>query len=278
MGKSFFNRAMTYVVAFFTLVAVSSCVNSDYELSEENMDMNVTLFQEGVSLPLGSIKMDLETLYSELDEETREMLRELDGAYMFNMSDNVDMTSDIQDALSGIGDIEAISFDESFSFSLSSVDLSSLEIQGQTIAPEIIDLSAKLEVPDINGYLPKITETMDPIAVSVPRLESDCLDVNFSQGDSSSESPVASLKLYDYELATLKALAESEEGDVEYTYEELKERLSSLDIPVRESFSMEPLEVGVPVEISLPKEIKEVKSIRLKEGAAFEMIVQVSWL
>ena len=78
MGKFSFNGVVTSVIAAVALIYVTSCVNSKYELSEENLDLKVTVFQEGVSLPLGSTdKITLESLYAQLDDETKEMLKEM---------------------------------------------------------------------------------------------------------------------------------------------------------------------------------------------------------
>ena len=81
MGKSLFNGAITYVVAFLTLVTVSSCVDEKFELAKDKLDLNVTVFQEGISIPLGSTeKIVLESLYEQLDSATRAILQNIDGA------------------------------------------------------------------------------------------------------------------------------------------------------------------------------------------------------
>lgn len=54
MGKSLFNEAITFVVALLMLQTVVSCVDEKYELSEDTIDTTVTVFQEGLCLPLGS--------------------------------------------------------------------------------------------------------------------------------------------------------------------------------------------------------------------------------
>ena len=54
MRKTFLFRAVTRVVAVFSLITVSSCIDKKYTLSEENLDLNVHVFQKGVCLPLGS--------------------------------------------------------------------------------------------------------------------------------------------------------------------------------------------------------------------------------
>ena len=52
--KSFVrNCAVISFAAFIVSGLLSSCINPDYELSDDRLNMDVTLFQEGVSFPLG---------------------------------------------------------------------------------------------------------------------------------------------------------------------------------------------------------------------------------
>ena len=73
--KRFFNkRATTSVVALSFLILAVSCVNKKYELSEEKINTEVTVFQEGVTIPLGSTaQITLESLVAMLDEETQKI-------------------------------------------------------------------------------------------------------------------------------------------------------------------------------------------------------------
>jgi hypothetical protein len=182
MRKSFFNGAVTCVVAFVTLTTFSSCVDEKYELSEDNIDLTVTVFQEGISIPLGSTdKITLESLYSQLDEQTREMIQELDGAYMFRMTDNMDLTEDIAEALKGIGGIDAVSLaNQTFEFPIDNIDLSGISIAGQKIGPEIIDVSGMIDVPDLDSKLPKIELALDPVSVTVPEVDANSLKIDLS--------------------------------------------------------------------------------------------------
>ena len=54
MNRTLLDKAMTVVFASFLLILATSCVNRKYELTEEKLNLEVTLFQEGVALPLGS--------------------------------------------------------------------------------------------------------------------------------------------------------------------------------------------------------------------------------
>ena len=70
MEKYSLSRAIACWVTILTLGSLQSCINEKYEVSEDNLDLNVTVFQEGVSLPLGSTApITLESLYEMLDDE-----------------------------------------------------------------------------------------------------------------------------------------------------------------------------------------------------------------
>ena len=155
-----FAKAMTSVVAFFTFIMASSCTNEEYDLSIENVDLKVTIFQEGISLPLGSTKeVYLEQLYSKLNGNVTELIQLFEGAYMFRKSDTFAVADDIAGVLSEVGTIDAVSFSESFSFALGNIDLAGLTVEGRRIEPEPIDLGELLEdfdIDDLNADLPTI--------------------------------------------------------------------------------------------------------------------------
>jgi len=278
MKKTFLKRMAGGVAVFLQLLAFASCVNDEYEISEERLDLNVTIFQEGVSLPLGSTaKINLDTLYSRLDDKTKEMLQKIEGAYLFSLADDYDMTKEIKKTLSGIGGIKAMPFNEKFKFSLSNVDLSSLEIKGQPVTPEPVDLSDMLDVPDINKYLPKVNQRMDKITASIPKLESDALDIDKTSVENISKTTtILSISLDPAHMEILRMLAESAEGEKEMTYDQVKESLRALKLPALvEKFNLDTVTFTLPMDISLPKEIKEVQEIKLHDNASFEMIVTV---
>ncbi|MBO5193294.1 MAG: hypothetical protein J6B62_00205, partial [Bacteroidales bacterium] len=72
--KRFFNkRAGTLVVASSFLILAYSCVNKDYELSEDKINTNVTIFQDGLTLPIGkTAPITMGELFAMLDQETQD--------------------------------------------------------------------------------------------------------------------------------------------------------------------------------------------------------------
>ena len=73
MNKTFFQKAMMGFVASLFCIFIPSCMNEEYEMSEEKLDLEATVFQEGVSLPLGSsAKIKIKDLLDDLDPEVKE--------------------------------------------------------------------------------------------------------------------------------------------------------------------------------------------------------------
>lgn len=267
--------ATALVVALPFLILTVSCVNAEYELSEERINTEVTVFQEGLTLPLGSTApITLENLVSMLDEETQKMLQDFEGAYMFSMSDTYDLTADIQEAFSSFGALESISMDEKFSFSLSNIDLSAINIEGRQIGPEGINISGMLKMPDINSNLPKIEETLPGISIALPELNEKDVNKDLSIGNFNHRAPVLSLGELD--------IPEQFEFRPEYTqemnYEELRGHYFLLENGVTlpeldDSYRFDEYSEQVRIQITLPKMIKSVKDIKLHPDARFELIM-----
>ena len=122
-----FNYSNVVAVAVLVASALSSCVNEEYDVKDINTE--VTVLQEGLSLPLGSTKqLALKDLLSGLDED---MLQVLDGgAYAFRISDSLSLGDQLPD-LKEIIDIPDVEFANKTSFSLGGLDVESLSIEGQ---------------------------------------------------------------------------------------------------------------------------------------------------
>ena len=158
MKNNSFNKAMTFVVALFTLITTVSCINEEYELSEDRIDLNVTAFQEGIALPLGSTeKFTLGQLVEEMEGDLAEMLQVYEGAYLFRIYDE---QNDVLDLQLGFGSFDALAFESSFSFPLENIDLSGIAIEGRLIESDSFDLGEVLDefdIDKINKDLPTIS-------------------------------------------------------------------------------------------------------------------------
>lgn len=152
MGKSFFSRVTACAVACVFFIATPSCVNNKYELSEENLDMNVTVFQEGISLPLGSTAdITLKELLAkmELGEDFDKYFgASEDGSYVVTMDGEYDLSEDLN-SLTDILDIDAVSIDHEAKFSLKDVNLDGLNIDAIDF-PYEKKLSELITLPEVN--------------------------------------------------------------------------------------------------------------------------------
>ena len=152
MGKSFFSRVTACAVACVFFIATPSCVNNKYELSEENLDMNVTVFQEGISLPLGSTAdITLKELLAkmELGEDFDKYFGAgADGAYMVSIDGEYDLSEDLK-SLTDILDIDAVGIDHEAKFSLKDVNLDGLKIDAMDF-PYEKKLSELITLPQVN--------------------------------------------------------------------------------------------------------------------------------
>ena len=277
MEKTFIRKAVACAAVCASLMGLGSCVNEQYEISEESLDLNVGVFQEGISIPLGSTdKITLESLYSQLDEETKKMLQEINGAYTFRMADSMDMTKDVADALGGIGGIDAVSLtNQTFEFPIENIDLSGISIKGQTVGPKTIDVSAMVDVPDFADKLPKIELTLDPITVSVPEVPAQNLKIDLSSVEENMSNVTDIVKAINIPEEALK-MSGVDLGK-EMTVSEINSMLKQIpgELSLETSFSFEAFDIKVPLKFSLPKQIKSVEEVSLHKDAQFELIFEI---
>lgn len=106
-----------------------SCVNDEYVISEDDINLEVNVFQDGVVIPVGTTaRMQLKDLLDQLDEKYRKYLgSDSEGFYSVFYKDSLDF-SDSLAALKEMVLIEAIDFSEDFAFSLEDVDVSEVKV------------------------------------------------------------------------------------------------------------------------------------------------------
>lgn len=157
MKKTFVVRAMMCIVASFSLIMASSCVNDKYELSEENLDLNVNVFKDGLVLPLGNteaitLKQIIETLG--LQDELKQYLHAEEGTGAYSVyyasEEPLDLSEQLS-SLSGMVDIGKIDFSRPINFSLEGVDVSQVSYGGKEI-PASVTLDDKFNGFDLSGF------------------------------------------------------------------------------------------------------------------------------
>ena len=189
MLKTYYARATMAVVTCLFLF-LTSCVKEEYEISEENLNLEVTVFQEGVALPLGSTSpLTIGQLIEQLGPEMKEMFPLTDGAYAFAMSDKFDFSEQLA-FLSENFSIEAFTTKESVPFNLADVDLSSVTIPENVIPfeQELAEVISPVEL-NIDPIRPEPMSESTDISRYMPTEESLRVDMD----DYSYSGVVASL-------------------------------------------------------------------------------------
>lgn len=167
MKSTGFSRVATCCIA---ILSVLSCIREEYTVSEENLNLEVTVFQDGVHIPLGStdslkVKDLLETFGQGDSSEYLQYLKTIgsDGVYAFGMSETMDFSESL-DELEALKDqirIEGVSVQEKVSFNLSSVDVSGFKVEGRDHVVDY-DLGSimgdfSMKAPSIDPFSMKLT-------------------------------------------------------------------------------------------------------------------------
>ena len=279
--KRFLNGKTTGLVVMLSCMFLAiSCVNNDYELSEDKINTDVTIFQEGLTLPLGTtapIKMG--DLYGMLDPELQEIIQNKDGKYGFSYTGSVDLTDSLAFAKEMFA-IDALSVKENFAFNLSNVDLSSVVIDGQKIGVDGLDISGMINMPDINSKLPKLDENLQGASITLPKLNKSEMNLDLSSAIGNVKHEVSVISFgEDFSVPSqIKDMPKYYEMEVLYGELQSNEILSQLGVKLpdlEKTYAFDEYSVNVPVKITLPKEIQSVESIRLHEDARFEMILEI---
>lgn len=280
MKTTLARKAMMCVVASTFFMVLHSCVNSEYELSEENIDTEVQIFQDGLSLPLGKTdQVTLESLLNKLDPETKEMLQQYlsteDGKYGITYAGNINL-SDTLNSITDMLKIAKIEIDEKFDLPLSDVNLGGVEFKAQNIPAQTVNIASMVKVPEIK--LPHVQQSLK-ISTTVPNPATGALDLGFEKLDVEHDATFASLDgtvvLSDDFLQKYHEYA-----TMDMSYEEIAGFLKMIPgapaLPALTlAASFDPHEFEIPVKLSLPKEIKSVKEIKLSSDAMVELDVIV---
>lgn len=107
MTMNLLHRVAALIVALLSMSSVLSCVQQEYEISEDNLNLEVTLFQDGAQVPLGTTgEMNMKNLMEAFGHsEAAEYLNVAgdNGEYFFEMSEKLDLS----ECLSESGDIQS---------------------------------------------------------------------------------------------------------------------------------------------------------------------------
>ncbi len=275
MKSTLFSRVTTFFVAFLFVFSALSCVQEEYEISEENLDLEVTVFQDGVALPLGSTEaIKVSELLKDLDPEITEMFKPgPDGTYAYGMSDEFDFSEELS-FLSENFSINGFSTNEKIPFNLSGVNagdvtvpeievkyeqklsevISPVELEFETVVPEPVTYN-----PDISRYLPSDK------------------DLQLSLKDYAYEGTVAKINHVNIPL-TNAALAPY--VDQELPLDQVTSLLHGVGLNKFSVSTVENFEVNksveIPVKFTLPKMITDVDAVQFDENSKIKVTIDLS--
>lgn len=270
--KRFVNILVAMSVAAFGVpVLVSSCVNPEYELSEDNINTDITVFQEGIVFPLGkTAPLTLGELFEQYGQDLKDYILNKDGKYGFSYAGSFDLSEDIAE-IKDMLKINAFEIDQQFSFDLSSVSLDGLEILGSKISPDPIDVSAMVKIPNIS--IPEIHQSLQ-IKTGVEKPNVSDLDLNFGSLNKSYTTEFSSLK----SEVNIPDLSGSAVWGQAMSYEDLSliARQYRIDLPdMIIATGFDEITIDIPVKISLPNGIASVNQIELNPDANVEFGIKV---
>lgn len=285
MRANLFKKMAVYAALAALLPVAGSCVNKKYEMSEDRLDLNVTVFQDGLTLPLGSTaKVRLDSLLNKagLPEEMKKLLSAgNDGSYALNYTSDepLDMTENLA-SLGGLGDIGKIDFSQSVDFSLAGVDASSFSYEGMEFKADE-DISKRF--PSVTVSVPQVIEEFE-ISANMGNYASEFEDLDLSVGfggsDHSSDFVLAtidpSLSVPD-DLLQNPLVSPDAPLSVQQVLDLLGDAGSSgntgkgilLETVINEA-SMQ-----THLEHAFPKEVKSVSDLHLAEGAKLKITLKV---
>lgn len=285
MIKTFLSRATVGIVACFSLF-MTSCIQEEYKISEETLNLEVTVFQEGVALPIGST--DAISIGKVLElygtDEIKDMLPiGENGAFAFSMTDNFDFSEELKD-LSANFSIAAIADAMDMPFDLSSVNVSDVKVEAMEV-----------------GYEQKLSEVIEPVEFKIDPITmeepfSETADI--SSYIPSDEELQIEIEGYEYSgvLTTVKDVNIAEYQlnmmstygpnlvpgftlDKEFPINQVLMVLNYVGIDtgfdLGETFELENT-IEMPIEFTLPNMIKSVEEIHLNDNAKIRMTLDLN--
>ena len=279
MDLTLFKRKAAVFAACISVFSALSCVQEEYEVSEENINMEVTVFQDGVTLPLGNTKaITLGEILEEYAPEIAEEYGREDGTYAFGMSETYPL-SDQLDFLTESFSIDGFSVSEKIPFDLSDVNVSDVSIPEisvpytKKLSEVIPSVDLKFSPTGLNG----ISKTAD-ISSYVPEIQEIGVEDFFSEDELATLNPIS----IDLSNPLLAKYADMElplfsDDPQEMTIESVLKAAGVSGFSVRMLDRIEVKEnIQVPVSFVLPEMITDVNAVQFDENAKIRVTLDLS--
>lgn len=266
MEKLSFSRVMAAAVASFALICAISCVNEEFEVSEENLDLNMQVFADGFLLPVGNTDTIMVKQLLDLvsDSQIDSLIGEIGGGYALSYRDTLDFSDTLNRMLDSLV-IKAYEYNDPIAIDLNSVDLSDVKVDAMTFPEdkpyevEIAELIQVPAIPPIDAFEPvhktvsagiyKYLPNMDLLKLPLDDITKDTKILELPEG-----TDIPGFMVNDNPIKIDPSL------------------LSSFGVQFKEEFN-ESQEIALNLE--LPKGVTSVNEIILDENAALEVSVEL---
>ncbi len=246
-------------VALCCLVALaSSCVDSEYDMSGDRVNLEVTPFQKGLAIPLGDTdQIKLSDLLKNVDKD---ILNSVNGLYSIGYSGSQQFDEQLE-SMTDLIKIEDIDFSKPISFKLNNADLTDVKIpaQDQTFPH---NMTTDVTIPDmtIPTKSEKINVTADLEKYIPDESEMEIADLkNFSEEKTAvSLDPAFNASVLPF-------------GDDTFSVGDLINQSAGL-VDIQNSVSFEK---HYSLEINLPKDIYSINEILFDTSAAVKVKMSV---
>lgn len=221
-------------------------------MSEDNLNLEVTPFEDGLVLPLGSTEqIKLKELLKDVDSDI--LGTGPNGAYAISFNDSFDMTEQLT-SLNDLFEIPDVDFSQKVSFQLNNVDVSEVKVEAQDYAFEH-ELSTSVDVPEIS--VPAVSEKFE-VAAGMADYAPDASELKLSFDPIDHESHFMSIS-----------------DDLHIPAEQINDIPIPVDGELLGDFLKTTPEFDihemVPLKITLPEGVNSVKDVVLHEGAAMKV-------
>lgn len=273
MTKTIFDKVCPFFVALVMSTAFVSCVNEQYEISKENLDLNVTGFRDGVCLPLGSsaaIRLDTLVKRLGLEEDLKNyLLAGTDGAYTVTYSSDepIDLSENLE-SLTGLVDIDKIDIKEKIDINLSSVNVDDFTFEGKDDFKLEENLSEKFKT--FNESISDISDITENFTIdaNVRSYSESLSDVDFTL-DLGEHGGAVNLATLPSDLTVADGLQDS---NISYSLAEISALLGK-EITINEEEAEFTLETHLSYDF--PKEVTSVSALHIGDNAKLKITVEM---
>lgn len=272
MCKTFNRKVAATVAAVLSLLGVNSCVNEQYEISEERLDLNMTLFQEGLCLPLGSTeKVRLDSILNKLglEEDFKKYIAAENGAYSFSYrpEEPMDLSEELS-ALNGVVDIDAIDLSREVAFNLSEVELDGVSYEGATFeaGADLHSMFKDFSIPELEIPTEKFS-----IASELYKYAEDLnIDLSLGLADAGVQSGEGRMTILTVPsgLSIPPYFTDTTEHPLEWWAQGAGAALELMT-------NVQNLTVPISYEYRFPKEVRSVRDLHVADGAKIKVTAQI---